>query len=166
MADPHSTGNYPRFSSLRTKRSHEEDERGLEPSLSFVLTLLPSVKGDPPPVAVSQSTSFVIEIYAAASSPPVIPLLSFPTHNAFSRRSRFIHSYFTASTAADSRTTELELFLGTISLCFHLHSSSFFLPLGIYFYLFLLHPALLPPSLPPSLRVLVPSRLFLVSPRS
>lgn len=65
-------------------------------------------------------------VYATASSPPIMPLLSFPTHTPFALCSFFIHSYFTASTAKDTslrRAGALPHY--NLSLCFYLHSSSF-----------------------------------------
>lgn len=105
---------------------------------------------DPPPYFLFLTpSSLSFWVYATATSPPIMPLLSFPTHTPFSLRSLFIHSYFTASTATHkSRSIALELFLIIISpslsafICIPLA----FLPLGI-----LLLSLPLSPCTPPSL---------------
>lgn len=93
-------------------------------------------------------------IYATASSPPIIPLLSFPTHTLLLLCSFFIHSYFTASTAIVSHPIELELFLIIIFLVASICIPPAFLPKGIS-----LLSLTLSPHTPPSFW-LVPSRLF------
>lgn len=93
-------------------------------------------------------------IYATASSPPIIPLLSFPTHTLLLLCSFFIHSYFTASTAIVSHPIELELFLIIIFLVASICIPPAFLPKGISLLSLTLSP-LTPPSF-----WLVPSRLF------
>lgn len=93
-------------------------------------------------------------IYATASSPPIIPLLSFPTHTLLLLCSFFIHSYFTASTATVSHPIELELFLIIIFLVASICIPPAFLPKGIS-----LLSLTLSPHTPPSFW-LVPSRLF------
>lgn len=93
-------------------------------------------------------------IYATASSPPIIPPLSFPTHTLLLLCSFFIHSYFTASTATVSHPIELELFLIIIFLVASICIPPAFLPKGIS-----LLSLTLSPHTPPSFW-LVPSRLF------
>lgn len=96
-------------------------------------------------------------VYATASSPPIMPLLSFPTHTPVLSVLPF-HSFifYCLNSNSQSRPIELELFL-ILSACICIPLA--FLPLGI-----LLLSLPLSPSSPPSLCVLVPSCLFLFFP--
>lgn len=123
--------------------------------LSF-LALLCSIC-DPPYVFFlnfSSLSPLSFGIYATASSPPIIPLLSFPTHTLLLLCSFFIHSYFTASAAIVSHPIELDLFLIIIFLVASICIPPAFLPKGIS-----LLSLTLSPHTPPSFW-LVPSRLF------
>lgn len=102
-------------------------------------------------------------VYATASSPPIRPLLSFPTHTPSSMCSVFIHSFIfyclNGNRQSFHRAGALPHY--NLSLCFYLHSSSF-PSSGDFTFIsssFTLHSSL-------SLCVLVPSCLFIFFPRS
>lgn len=97
--DPDSVGNYTRLSGLWAKTSHEEDECGLHPSLSFGLDPLPPVCASFPPCFY-----FSVHLLCLFGSVQQLPLLQsrrcrFPPPTLFSPRApfSFIHSYFTAA---------------------------------------------------------------------